>query len=196
MKKCTTCKELKSFDQFHKDNTTKSGLSFKCNKCSLLRTSKYKKTEQGLISVMYSNQKSNATKRGRPQPEYTKSQFSEWLYQNGFKSLYLKWKRSNYDKQLVPSCDRIDDYKEYTLENIQLLTWKNNREKYYKDVASGRNRKATKSIIAKSIVDGKEKEFYSLAQASRELNICRAGISHNLSGKYTMSGGYIWNYLN
>jgi len=195
MKKCTNCNKLKPFEQFHKDKYALSGLSFRCKECSLIRTSKYKKTEQGLISVMYSNQKANAKKRGRKPPDYTKQEFIKWLYDNGFKYLYTEWRQSNYSKNIIPSCDRIDDYKEYTLPNIQLVTWGYNNEKHYQDVINGRNTKRAISITGKNINTGEQKEFYSLAQASRELNINRAGISNNLNGKTTTSGGYVWNYL-
>lgn len=196
MKKCTTCNQEKTINDFHKDRYSVSGLTFRCKECELIRSKIYKKTEDGLISVIYSNQKSNARKREMELPNYTKLELKEWLYSNGFKLIYDSWKKSNYNTRLVPSCDRIDDYKSYTLENIRIVTWDENNRRYYSDAMSGKNTKNTKSIIGINNISGDQKRFYSLSQASRELNINRCGISNNLIGKTNSSGGYSWNYEN
>jgi hypothetical protein len=39
------------------------------------------------------------------------------------------------------------------------------------------------------------KEWNSITEASKELNICHTTISKNALGKYSHAGGYIWKYL-
>ena len=196
MKKCTTCNQEKELSDFHKDKYSISGFSFRCKKCELIRSKIYKRTEDGLISVIYSNQKSNAKKRGRLIPNYTKEDLKKWLYNNGFKILYDTWEKANYDIKLVPSCDRLNDYEDYSLSNIRLVTWNENNIKHYNDVKFGINTKFTKSIKGINIENGETKHYFSLAQASRELNINRSGISNNLRGKTQSSGGYKWELIN
>jgi hypothetical protein len=48
---------------------------------------------------------------------------------NNFYELYNNWIDSGYKKSDKPSVDRIDDYKGYSFDNIQLMTWKENNKK-------------------------------------------------------------------
>jgi serine/threonine protein phosphatase PrpC len=41
MKKCNTCKEIKSLSEFHKNHTVRDGHSNKCKKCTILYSRKY-----------------------------------------------------------------------------------------------------------------------------------------------------------
>lgn len=50
-------------------------------------------------------------------------QFNEWISKNDrYKKVFKEWKESNGDTHLSPSIDRIDNSKDYTLKNIQVLT--------------------------------------------------------------------------
>ncbi len=43
MKKCNRCKEEKSFEEFHKDRTTKDGFEYRCKKCKSALTKERRK---------------------------------------------------------------------------------------------------------------------------------------------------------
>jgi hypothetical protein len=75
-------------------------------------------------------------KRGQtPPPEFT---FMELYHESitlkgrcsaDFLQLYRKWVASGQEVGLGPSLDRIDPLKGYTWDNIQWLTWDENRDK-------------------------------------------------------------------
>ena len=52
--------------------------------------------------------------------------FREWMYANSYEELFDNWASSDYDAMLKPSVDRLDSYKGYTYNNIQLGTWRQN----------------------------------------------------------------------
>jgi hypothetical protein len=65
----------------------------------------------------------------------TKKEFIHWCYQKRnmkiFQKLHKKWKENNFERNLCPSIDRIDNEKGYVLGNIQWITVVNNVKKYY-----------------------------------------------------------------
>jgi hypothetical protein len=94
----------------------------------------------------------------------------------------------------APSIDRIDDYKGYTEENIQLMSWAENNAKGHADQKSGKNNKQSKAVLQFSL-DGKlVGEYYSASQAYRDTAVSQGNISNCCRGKYKSAGGYIWAY--
>lgn len=100
---------------------------------------------------------------------YSLSEFREWLMkQEKFNDMLLKWVESDFNREIRPSVDRIDDYGHYTLDNIQLLTLKENLDKLKSDKRNGINNKQSVEIYMK--LNGvKVKTYYSIIQAAREL---------------------------
>ena len=91
----------------------------------------YKRTIDGLISRIYYSQKGSSKRREHNPPTYSKEQLHVWMTsQVNFNNLYINWVASGYKKDLVPSVDRLDDYKGYSFDNIQLMTWRENLDKY------------------------------------------------------------------
>ena len=195
MKHCHKCGTTKLKTKFSKDKNTKDKLSSTCKKCVSILNYRYFKTKDGLISRMYGSQRSNSKKRGDIPPAYTKQDLRDWLYsQKKFHHLFHLWEVSNYDKMLVPSVDRLNDYEPYTFSNIQLMTWIENKNKGEKDKLDGINNKQNRAIIQFSIDGDFIKEYYSLAQAGRELSISRASIRRCCQGKAKSACGFRWKY--
>lgn len=192
---CKSCKETKSIKLFGKYKSCKDGYRTSCNPCRSTENTNYCRTKDGLITRIYSHQKLKSIKRKYPLPRYTKKELKEWLFSKKlFHSLFKEWEFSNYDINLTPSVDRIDDYKTYMLKNIQLMTWKENNTKAHRDRKSGNNSKINISVVQYSLCGKFISNHHSIADARRitgagHIQECCAGI-----GRVKSSGGFIWKY--
>jgi len=194
-KKCNECNEIKLFSEFNKKVTGKYGLQSTCKECDSKKSKERYRTKGGLITQIYSSQKKGSLKRGHKFPTYTKQELKDWLYtQKEFHELFDNWKAYNYEKKLVPSCDRIDDYKGYSLDNIQLMTWKDNSNKGCSDRKNGINNKGSKAVIKCDIEGNFIKEYYSAMNAERETNTDHSSISKCCLGNARSAGGFKWKY--
>lgn len=75
---------------------------------------------------LFSMQKRNAKARSLSAPSYSFEEFEVFCLDNGFNSLYSSWREAGFDKWSAPSVDRIDNHKSYDLDNIRLVTWREN----------------------------------------------------------------------
>ena len=166
-----------------------------CKQCSYEEYEKSRKTPQGVTCSMYGDQRKSSRIRNMEYPNYTLDELREWVFsQEQWDELYNNWLQCGCDKYMKPSCDRLDDYKGYSFDNIRLVTWKENNEKHYSDEKNGNNTKRMSSVVQYDLKGNFIKEYYSQAQAERETgipqgNICKVCIQDRLS-----AGGFIWKY--
>jgi len=194
-KRCSQCKEFKLLSEFYKNSTTKDGLQNYCNKCHYESNGKYYRTKKGIISKMYDNQIRSSKNRCHPKPKYSRQELIKWtLNESLFHKLYDNWVKSNYDKYKKPSIDRKNDYKGYSFENIQLMTWKENEDKNHNDSKNGINTKQCKSVNQYDLNGKLIKKHYSMCQAAREVGILNGNISNVCSGIRKTAGGFKWAY--
>lgn len=154
----------------------------------------WRKTIPGLISNIYNNQKQNSKRRGHNPPLYKQEELKEWLFsQPNFYTLYNEWKKSNFNRNLAPSCDRINDYKGYSLDNIKLTTWKKNSDRFGRDMMNGINTKQCLAVLQYDLEGNFINEYYSIAQAMRETKI--KGIATVVAYNPTRrAGNFVWKY--
>lgn len=154
---------------------------------------KYRRTKKGLSIRIFSNQKNHSRTRNNSIPTYSIVELREWLFSHkDFDLLYDKWVISGYEYTKTPSVDRIDDNKGYSLDNIQLMTWEENRKKSYKDKINGINNKINKKVYQLDKQDNFVNEFYSLMDAFRKTGVNFRNISSVCKGRRITAGGYKW----
>ena len=188
MKKCTKCGVVKPLAVFSVKANGKAHSW--CKGCCNESVRRISRTKEGVVTKIYSAQKFKSIKRGHVPPLYTKQELKDWLFsQENFHVIHLEWVSSNYNTDLKPSVDRLDDYKPYSFDNIRLVTWKENRTKSHSDTFNGKNRKLLTGVIRSDGV-----KFYSTRQAGRETETSHQGISSCCSGKQKTAGGYGWRY--
>lgn len=137
-------------------------------------------------------------RKGFDEQTITLKQFVEWMMNNDmYKKLYIDYINNNKNRSLAPSVDRLDDYKTYSIDNIRLCTWKENKDKYNSDRLIGKNTKQSKPVIAISF-DGTIKRFHSSHYAAQVTGIIRSSINRScrtnskLEIPKSRSGEYIW----
>lgn len=195
MKKCTSCKILKNESEFGADKKGRNGLQSICKICSNKKHYEYQKTIKGLIVTIYQQQKTNSRIRKMNQPTFSRNELEEWIIHNPyFNKLYKTWVESGYIKQLRPSIDRLDDYKGYSLDNIRLVTFRDNEIKNNEDRINGKNNKKSKAVIRLSKDGIFEKEYYSAMNAEREDGYMNQHIITVCKGKAKTTGGKKWMY--
>lgn len=161
------------------------------------KTKLYNRTKVGLARRLYNHQIERCKTRNHEMPSYTRIEFQNWLHSHkDFEKLYNNWVKSGYLKEEKPSVDRLDDYKSYTFDNIQLITWKENNKKAREDTKIGKLHKATRQIDQFDIDGTFIKTYMSIAIASRETNSNPKAISECLSGRAKTSNKFIWKYKN
>jgi hypothetical protein len=106
----------------------------------------------------------------------------------------MNWVESGYNTKFVPSIDRLDDYKPYTFDNIQLTTWVYNDNKHKSDRKLGVNNKINQGVIQYQLGEIIN-QFHSLMEAERQTGICHSNISKCINGKAGTAGGYSWEKI-
>lgn len=194
-RKCTECGKLKFISEFYKNKYVKSGLYSRCKKCVLESNSKRDKTKIGLTARMYAHQRGASRKRGYSYPNYNLTDLREWVFnQSNFHYLYDKWVESGYNKNKIPSIDRLDDYESYNFNNIRLITWEENKNKGHFCRKNGLNNKDCKAVLQFTLKGEFVSEYYSQHDAYRKTGIFQASISRVCLKEQKTAGGYIWKY--
>ena len=194
-KECSVCGKTKPLSSFGKNEQILSGLHYACKECNAIACSKYRKSKDGVVSNIYNSQVSHSRNRNYPPPTYAKDELKEWMLgQELFHTLYDNWVASDYNKWVKPSIDRIDDYKGYSFDNIQLITWQENLDKAHVYTISGITRKRLKAVFQHDKCGNFIKEHYSQTQAGRETGILQTSINNNLRGDSYSAGSFVWTY--
>jgi hypothetical protein len=128
-------------------------------------------------------------------PNYTLDELREWLsQQRKFHVLFDKWEKSGYKKNLIPGCDRLNDYKPYTFYNMQIMAWGENNKKAYEDRKRGLNNKTNKAVYQYNSNWEFVKDYFSVSQAKRETGIHRSAISKSCGDLRYTASGFHWRY--
>lgn len=107
----------------------------------------YMETPKQYITQAYSSVRYKSKRRGDKYPTFSKAALTSWLIENGLFELWAAYVHRDYDKDYKPSIDRVDDYKGYYFNNMQLIMWKENRlkgvngEKHHKACHNRQNRR-------------------------------------------------------
>ena len=114
--------------------------------------------------------------------------------QKKFHVLFDDWVLSGYKSDKKPSVNRLNDYEPYTLENIELVTWAENRMIAHDDFKTGKNNKLAKRILQYNLNGEFLKEHHSGVKAEKETGVNNSCISLVCHGKLKTAGGFIWKF--
>lgn len=195
---CTTCNQTKTPDCFSRGKIWKNNTLGKCKPCVVKATQAQQRTVPGLIKKIFHNQKMTTTKMGRPLPQYTETELLQWALQQGLEKLYQSWKTSGYDKWVSPSIDRKDNTQSYTLDNIRLITWRENLDNQKSMNVSGEYLHTGSKAVDQLTLEGEYLQTYpSIACAMRDVAGHRKGVSNITSvceNKWPTAYGFKWRW--
>ena len=185
---CKICGIEKPLSEFHKDKNIKDGHTNYCKECRSKQNKKYKKSLKGFLKGIYNHQKETSKRRRHHFPLYSFETLCKWfVLQPNWEDLWLKYQASNYDRNLAPSVDRLNDNKGYSLDNIQLIT-------AYENAMKQINK--SKKLVNCYTLKGKYIITYeSITEASKVLHIGGTNIISTCLGKYRYAGNYQWRFL-
>lgn len=196
-KKCKRCGLVKPVIAFSVTSTGKDGRSSTCKPCVAERNALYWKTPFGRISQVFAAQTAASKVREHTPPAYTSKELYTWAENNGLFLLHSAWENSNYQKDLIPSVDRNNPNLPYTLNNIRLVTWKENNDKAYEDRKSCRHITKQCVRIEQLTMAGTHVAYFdSVAMAARMTGGVRTNINRMCAGAKHIKSvkGFIWRY--
>lgn len=192
-KYCTTCKILKPLSNFCVNKSGPDGHQTKCRACRYKYALLYKRTRKGLITAIYGSQLYSARKRKHPTPEYSLKELRIWVFgQSGFEQFFDDWVSSGYEKYKRPSCDRLNNSISYTLDNLRLVTWRDNEWQGHEDRRNSINSPQSISVAQISLDGRVINIFPSYGYASRETKVDNGNISYCCRGIRKTAGGFRW----
>lgn len=106
----------------------------KCSAC--LRQYKRQTRKSFYLGTCYSEIKRRCTTKTKTRKQYfgktfcTKEEFfNRFLTDNQFDALFKVWQKNNHQRKYAPSIDRIDNDKDYLIENLRFTTQYENSTK-------------------------------------------------------------------
>ena len=159
----------------------------------------YRYSLNGWLHKTYSRITEKGYKR-----HFTIEELKEWVLNNGWDKLYTKWELTNYQTEYKPSLDRINDYGEYTFDNLQLITW---LENWIKGQKSEKIKHTRENLTSFTLTHKKKvkcvetgKQYNSIRECSKDIkgsscskicNVCKGLRKHhlNLHFEYVEVGG-------
>lgn len=194
---CYVCKNGKTAIEMRFSKNSKGEKICKnlCIACDNKRRKDFTRTINGLVCQMYRCNIKNSQRRGHIPPKYSKKELFEWVInQPHFVALYENWKESGYKKDLIPSIDRLDDFKGYSFDNIRLVTWKDNRMKSACQWKNGIGifEDFCNAVVQISMDGAYIHEYTSCHQAAQAIGTSNANIGGAAMGRQATAAGFQW----
>ena len=161
------------------------------SKQKLLNTQKYRETPKGILTNLYGKMKERNNAKGFGElPFSLKDLHGLYIKNNDFINMVEQWKAKGKKSKDKPSFDRINPLIGYTLKNIQLKTWGENRVKadWEKSFIY------TTAVVMLDINMKKIREFESVKEVVNATGFSQGNIVMCCQGKRKTVKGYIFRY--
>ena len=150
MKQCKgICGQTKPLTEFYKEKKGYLGYRSKCKTCFTKQAfESVRKTPESFLNKTWLTMNARVSGSGDEKQRRLyegleicdKGKFIKKFIKNRkFLYLHRKYVESNFEADLAPSPDRIKTDLGYTIENIRMLTWKENRNLSTRNLGGGKN---------------------------------------------------------
>lgn len=156
-----------------------------------------KRTPEAYFKQLLYLQRYRSKKKNFQPPTYTWDELKDWLdAQPNTVKVWNDWVNSGYQQELCPSIDRIDNKKGYSLDNIQLMTFQQNRAKGHQDVINGEQNTGMERVAVQGFYpDGSLQGTYaSINEAARQTGMSAQTIGRHAKGIYKRPLKIYWRY--
>jgi hypothetical protein len=151
----------------------------------------YRESYKGITQAMYSNMRARSRTKGWDMPVFALSEFREWFTENGGMKRFNAWLKMNKLRAMKPSVDRINPLLKYEFSNMQVITFKENRDKGDREklVLWGKR-------IQQFTPDGELVAIYpSTKIAAQVTGFSAKNLSDAAVGRNETSNGFVWKYF-
>ena len=149
----------------------------------LENTRNYRKTKKWVLTNSFHKMKA------RRWVEFSLQELHDrFLQDDKFDRIFQEWVKKWYQKQFIPSIDRINCKKWYTMSNIQILSWAENRFKQIME------RRVRKWPVLQMMWDDIIKRYASQREALKITGLSQSNMSTVLNWKRKTCGGYWWKF--
>jgi len=181
MKSCSDCGQTKAYTDFVPKASCVDGYEVRCRQC---RATRYNKADPDRVfRCIYNAQITSSKGRGHTPPSYTLDQLIAWADQQPqILKIWTDYVASGYQTDLKPSVDRIEEHLPYRLNNIQLMTWGENRQKGADGKRIGTVNARQRPVEAHSIDGRHYYKYISTIEAARQVGGNTAGIINVANG--------------
>lgn len=195
-KLCSACGELKPLSDFYASKKTKDKRGAYCKICNTKKCRDYSFSFEGWLRNAYHTLKLHQRKRFNSELDYTKEDLRAWINIDEFDYLFENYIKSGYQKKYSVCLYRKDYEKEYTLENLQMISF----EEMMEDVREKVNYKMmNEKLFARQVAQYNNGEmikiFSSIREAERKTGSCSSNIVKVCKGKQATHHGYEWKYI-
>lgn len=156
----------------------------------LENTAAYRKTPKGLLTNLYHKMKERNIKKGFGKLPFSLTEFHKlYIESDIYLLIFNNWAENGYAFYKRPSIDRKNPNMGYELNNIQMMTWEENRRKGDKE-----NSRHTTSVVMCDFDGNIIKEFESIKLAVEATGLSQGNIIMCCQGKRRHTGGYVFKY--
>lgn len=184
-KTCSKCKQVKYLTQYRKHKSCIYGVNSYCidchNKISLARYRSLHGRAHALYNSVLHRLKHDPAYKDRT-IDFSIDDFLQWLPTTNYTAIFNAWAKSRYQQRLSPTIDRINNKRDYTLDNIQVLTLSDNISKDRRGEAQ-RSAKLTSDDV-RQIRKLYSRGIYNQSQIGSLFNISSAHVCAIIKRKY------------
>lgn len=152
---------------------------------------KYRHSPKGVLTNIYHKMIERSNRKGLERPNYSLKEFhSMFLGSPLFMQIFKVWESGGYQYYDIPSIDRENPNGGYTKDNIQIMTWRDNRRKGDRENAI----RITTPIIMFSMSGDKIREFESTNEAVKVTGFSQGLITACCQGRRNHTHGFKFEY--